>query len=113
MKKILTLCCFAASYYGFSQTTPAPVVAPVTTATTEKEWDVSWYGFIRTDYIWDTRKSAQVREYNLNLYPLDEVLDVNGADLNDTGASNFLSVVSRLGVKVKGPNVWEPKFQEP
>jgi hypothetical protein len=111
MKKILTLCCFAASYYGFSQTTPAPVVAPVVTpATTEKEWDVSWYGFIRTDYIWDTRKSAQVREYNLNLYPLDEVLDVNGADLNDTGASNFLSVVSRLGAKVKGPNVWGAKI---
>lgn len=111
MKKILTLCCFAASYYGFSQTTPAPVVAPVvTTATTEKEWDVSWYGFIRTDYIWDTRKSAQVREYNLNLYPLDVALDPNGADLNDTGASNFLSVVSRLGAKVKGPSVWGAKI---
>lgn len=107
MKKILTLCCFAATYCGFSQTTPAPAAAPVST---EKEWDVSWYGFIRTDYIWDTRKSAQVREYNLNLYPLDEVLDVNGADLNDTGASNFLSVVSRLGAKVKGPNVWGAKI---
>jgi hypothetical protein len=107
MKKILTLCCFAAAYCGFSQTTPAPAAAPVST---EKEWDISWYGFIRTDYIWDTRKSAQVREYNLNLYPLDEVLDVNGADLNDTGASNFLSVVSRLGTKVKGPNVWGAKI---
>lgn len=107
MKKLLTLCCFAATYCGFSQTTPAPAAAPVST---EKEWDVSWYGFIRTDYIWDTRKSAQVREYNLNLYPLDEVLDVNGADLNDTGASNFLSVVSRLGAKIKGPNVWGAKI---
>ena len=111
MKKLLTLCCFAASYCGFSQTTPAPSAAPATTiASPEKEWDVSWYGFIRTDYIWDTRKSAQVREYNLNLYPLDEVLDGNGADLNDTGASNFLSVVSRLGAKVKGPNVWGAKI---
>jgi hypothetical protein len=107
MKKLLTLCCFAATYCGFSQTTPAPAAAPVSA---EKEWDVSWYGFIRTDYIWDTRKSAQVREYNLNLYPLDQVLDVNGADLNDTGASNFLSVVSRLGTKVKGPNVWGAKI---
>jgi hypothetical protein len=101
MKKLITLCCVAASYCGFSQTTSAPA---------EKEWDVSWYGFIRTDYIWDSRKSAQVREYNLNLYPLDEALDVNGADLNDTGASNFLSVVSRLGTKVKGPNVWGAKI---
>jgi hypothetical protein len=111
MKRILTFCCFAATYCGLAQTTPAPAAATVTTnASPEKEWDVSWYGFIRTDYIWDTRKSAQVREYNLNLYPLDEVLDVNGADLNDTGASNFLSVVSRLGVKVKGPNVWGAKI---
>jgi hypothetical protein len=107
MKKLITLCCVAATYCGFSQTTSAPA-AP--TAPAEKEWDVSWYGFIRTDYIWDSRKSAQVREYNLNLYPLDEVLDVNGADLNDTGASNFLSVVSRLGTKVKGPNVWGAKI---
>ena len=107
MKKILTLCCFAATYCGFSQTSTVPAT---TTASPEKEWDISWYGFIRTDYIWDTRKSAQVREYNLNLYPLDEVLDVNGADLNDTGASNFLSVVTRLGTKVKGPNVWGAKI---
>lgn len=107
MKKLITLCCVAATYCGFSQTTPAPAT---TTAPAEKEWDVSWYGFIRTDYIWDSRKSAQVREYNLNLYPLDEALDVNGADLNDTGASNFLSVVSRLGTKVKGPNVWGAKI---
>jgi hypothetical protein len=107
MKKLLTFCCFAATFCGFSQTTPVPAAAPVSA---EKEWDVSWYGFIRTDYIWDTRKSAQVREYNLNLYPLDEVLDANGADLNDAGASNFLSVVSRLGTKVKGPNVWGAKI---
>lgn len=89
------------SIKGFSQTT---VVPPV-----EKEWDVSMYGFVRTDYIWDTRKSAQVREDNLNLYPLDEVLDANGKDINNTMQSNFLAVTSRLGVKVKGPNVWGAK----
>jgi len=103
MKKIIILSFVAFPFIGNAQTT-APA-APV-----EKEWDVSIYGFIRTDYILDTRKSAQVRELNLNLYPLDEVLDVNGEDLNDTGASNFLSIVSRLGVKVKGPNVWGAKM---
>ena len=30
--------------------------------------------------------------------------------MNGVGASNFLSVVSRLGVKVKGPNVWGAKM---
>ena len=74
-----------------------------------KEWDVSLYGFARADYIFDSRQSAQVREYHLNLYPLDKKLDANGDDINATGASNFLSVVSRLGVNFKGPNVWGAK----
>lgn len=74
-----------------------------------KEWDVNLYGFARADYIFDSRQSAQVREYHLNLYPLDKKLDANGDDINATGASNFLSVVSRLGVNFKGPNVWGAK----
>lgn len=102
MKRVLIASFAALSFSGYSQTTPTPAPAA-------KEWDVSVYGFVRTDYIWDTRKSAQVREYNLNLYPLDESLDANGKDINDAGASNFLSVVSRLGVKAKGPDVWGAK----
>lgn len=106
MKKILMYCFLAASFTGVAQTTTTTTAAPPAA----KEWDVSLYGFIRTDYIWDTRKSAQVREYNLNLYPLDVALDANGKDMNAVGQSNFLSVVSRLGVKVKGPDVWGAKM---
>ena len=102
MKKLFLL-----SFALFSVVGKGQIIAPAKPA--EKEWDVSLYGFVRTDYIWDTRKSVQVREYNLNLYPLDEVKDSNGTDLNAVGASNFLSVVSRLGVKAKGPNVWGAK----
>ena len=102
MKRVLIASFAFLSFAGYSQTAPTPAPAA-------KEWDVSVYGFVRTDYIWDTRRSAQVREYNLNLYPLDESLDANGKDINDAGASNFLSVVSRLGVKAKGPDVWGAK----
>jgi hypothetical protein len=105
MKKLITFSFALLSLCGYAQTTTAPAAAPA-----EKEWDVSLYGFLRTDYIWDTRKSSQVRENNLNLYPLDESLDANGKDLNATGASNFLAIMSRLGVKVKGPNVWGAKM---
>lgn len=105
MKKLILVLIVAISFTSNAQTTtPTTLIVPA-----EKEWDVSLYGFIRTDYIWDTRKSAQVREYNLNLFPLDEALDANGNDINKAGASNFLSVVTRLGVKVKGPNVWGSK----
>jgi len=105
-KSYLLLLVGIASIKGFSQTAvTAPTVTP-----SDKEWDVSLYGFIRTDYIFDSRKTASVREDNLNLYPLDEVLDVNGKDLNAVSQSNFLSLTSRLGVKVKGPSVWGAKM---
>ncbi len=107
MKKIILLSFAALSAIGNAQTSTPAAAAPA-----PKEWDVSMYGFVRTDYIWDTRKSAQVRELNLNLYPLDESpLTTDGnADQNSVGQSNFLSVVSRLGVKAKGPDVWGAKI---
>lgn len=114
MKKIYVILLIGiASLKGYSQSpatsTTNQVVAPVLPEPV-KDWGVSFYGFIRTDYIWDTRKCAQVREEQLNLYPLDEVLDANGKDINAVGQSNFLSITSRLGVKVKGPDVWGAKI---
>ena len=64
-----------------------------------KEWDATLYGWVRTEYNFDSRQSAYAREYNLNLYPLDEKLDANGKDINGAGASNFLAITSRVGVK--------------
>ena len=94
-----------ASLSVYSQTPAATTVA----SSTEKEWDVSVYGFARTDFIWDSRKSAVTREGQLNLYPLDVVLDANGKDINAAPQSNFLSITSKIGVRAKGPNVWDAK----
>ena len=74
-----------------------------------KELDVSFYGWVRTEYNFDSRQSAYAREYNLNLYPLDEKLDANGDDINAAGASNFLAITTRVGTRVKGPDVWGAK----
>ena len=74
-----------------------------------KEWDVSVYGWVRTEYNFDSRQSAYSREYNLNLFPLDEKLDANGKDINEAGASNFLAITTRVGIKFKGPDVWGAK----
>jgi hypothetical protein len=99
MKKKLLIVAILFTSLVFSQEQKAP----------EIPFKVDVFGFARVDYSWDTRQSAQVREYHLNLWPLDEKLDANGEDINQTGASNFLSVVSRLGVKASGPNVWGAK----
>ncbi len=100
-KSYLLLLAGLASLNGFSQTTPA---------TPANDYSVSVYGFVRTDYIFDSRKSAMAREDQLNLYPLDVAKDANGKDLNAVSQSNFLAVTSRLGVKVKGPDVWGAKM---
>ena len=104
-KTCLILLIGVASFKAYSQTpSPTPVQS-----SSEKEWNVSIYGFARTDFIWDSRKSAFTREGQLNLYPLDVVLDANGKDINAAAQSNFLSITSRLGVKAKGPTVWGAK----
>ena len=78
---------------------PAPAPAPA----------VVIGGFIRADFIWDSRKSAQVREDHLNLYPLDVAKDASGNDLNAVPQSNFHSIVSRINLKVNGPNAFGAK----
>lgn len=75
----------------------------------KKDYEFNLYGFVRTDFMWDTRRSAQAREYHFTFYPLDINLDANGKDINATGASNFLSLVTRFGVKASGPDVWGAK----
>ena len=102
-KTYLILLVGIASLKGYSQTAPAP-------AAQANDYSVSMYGFVRTDYIFDSRKSASVREDNLNLYPNDVVLDKNGKDVNAASQSDFLSVTSRFGVKAKGPDVWGAKM---
>ncbi len=73
------------------------------------EYKVNVYGFARADYIFDSRQMAQAREEQVDLYPLDIALDADGKDKNATGASNFLAVTSRLGVKASGPNAFGAK----
>src|SRR5690606_38008125 len=70
-----------------------------------KEWDVSVYGWVRTEYSFDSRHSAYSREYNLNPSPSDEKLDANGKDIKGTGESNFLAITARVGVRYRGQDV--------
>lgn len=93
------------SFKGFAQTTNA-----TTQPKAEKEWEITPYGFVRTDYGVDTRKFLSTREGQLNLYPLDKAPDVDGRDANAVTQSNILAITSRVGVKVKGPNVWGAKM---
>lgn len=66
---------------------------------------VSFYGFIRHDAFYDTRQNIGAGENIVPLYPRDRVLDINGVDINDAPKFHMLSVLSRAGINVKGPDV--------
>jgi hypothetical protein len=66
-------------------------------------------GYVRGDFIWDSRKNVQVRENHLNLYPADVVKDAQGNDLNAVPQSNFHSIVSRINLKINGPDAFGAK----
>ncbi|MEG1200491.1 MAG: DcaP family trimeric outer membrane transporter, partial [Algoriella sp.] len=67
--------------------------------------DVQFYGFIRNDIFMDTRQMIGAGETLVTLYPKDRYLDVNGADINDASKFHMLSIVSRAGVNLKGPEL--------
>jgi len=71
--------------------------------------DIDFYGFIRHDAFYDTRQVIGAGENLVPLYPRDEQLDINGEDINDASQFHMLSVLSRAGIKLKGPDVLNAK----
>ncbi|SHF98491.1 DcaP family trimeric outer membrane transporter [Chryseobacterium vrystaatense] len=70
---------------------------------------VNFYGFIRNDIFYDTRQNIGAGENIVPLYPRDRLLDVNGKDVNNASKFHMLSVISRVGINVKGPDVLHAK----
>ncbi|HSD08437.1 MAG TPA: hypothetical protein VLC96_14395, partial [Flavobacterium sp.] len=96
MKKVyMAVLGLMAGFSGYSQTAPVATQAlapePVAPAPV-KDWNFNFYGYVKTDFIYDTRKMACAREYLVDFYPLDVVLDKNGNDINAVHQSNYLSV---------------------
>lgn len=85
---------------------PITVAAP---APPSDKVQVDFYGFIRSDIFYDSRQSIGAGENVVPLYPRDRLLDANGQDINDASKFHMLSVISRAGINVKGPEVMGAK----
>ena len=68
-----------------------------------------FYGFIRADLFYNSRKSVAPVDGNFYLFPLDKKLDEDGRDLNKSASGDFISYTSRLGLNVKGPRLGNGK----
>ncbi|MBL7702334.1 MAG: hypothetical protein JNM14_08785 [Ferruginibacter sp.] len=83
---------------GYSQDKPA--ASPIS---------VTVYGFVRNDMNYDTRQNVFVREGQLDLYPKDKDVQSDGKDYNKKSQLNILGILSRLGVKISGPDAFKAK----
>ena len=75
----------------------------------KKENPVSFYGFVRSDFYLDTYKGLNAFQDVFYLFPNYIGTDANGKDINEQTTANFVSVVTRGGVNINGPEIFGAK----
>jgi len=87
------------------------LLLPLTAITQEvkKESPLTFYGFVRSDFYLDTYKGVNAFQDVFYLFPNYIGTDANGRDINDQATANFLSVVTRGGVNIDGPEIFGAK----
>lgn len=75
----------------------------------EKQFSLKFSGFIKSDLLFDSRQTVNVREGHFLLYPKNESLDPDGNDINARTTLNMLSIQTRLKLLITGPDVWGAK----
>ncbi len=75
----------------------------------EKKFGIKFSGFVKSDFIFDTRQVVSAREGHFLLYPKNVRLDREGEDINAKSSFNYLSIQSRLTGKISGPDAFGAK----
>ena len=75
----------------------------------KKENPVSFYGFVRSDFYLDTYKGLNAFQDVFYLFPYFIGNDANGKDINKQTTANFVSVITRGGVNINGPEIFGAK----
>ena len=74
-----------------------------------EETTLSFYGFIRNDMYFDTYKGVESIMDQFYLFPNYTGMDYNGNHYNEQGSAHLSAVSSRMGVNVKGPEIFGAK----
>ena len=93
-KTILLLCCVSIFLPAMSQ---------------KKNFDYSFYGFVRGDLYYNSRSNNEVVDGLFYLFPKDKLYDADGKDLNGKPSSSFYTFTTRLGLNIKGPDLGAAK----
>jgi len=75
------------------------------------KFGITFSGFVKNDFFYDTRQTVTIREGHFLLYPAGENLDANGSDINATPSFNFLSIQTRLTGTITAPDAFGAKVK--
>ena len=72
---------------------------------TAKKSSIELYGFIRSEYYYDSYKGLNAAQDNFYLFPLYKGEDAEGNDLNQQGIHGFTAMATRFGFNITGPEI--------
>ena len=65
---------------------------------------ITYGGFIKSDFFYDTRQTESIREGHFLLWPKKPQYDADNKDIHDASSFNFLSIQTRLNFTVTAPD---------
>jgi len=75
-------------------------------AQNSNDFGIKFSGFVKTDVIFDSRQTVNIREGHFLLYPSPVTYDKDSIDVNAVSNFNILSIQSRLAGTITGPDVF-------
>lgn len=75
----------------------------------QSPFSLDWHGFVNPHYYADSRSVVGGREDMMLFFPKPIVKDSLGNDLNDGWQADMLAITARLGLTIKGPDIWGAK----
>ena len=86
------------------------ILLPLVVFSQEKsQFGIKFHGFVKSDLLFDSRQTIDVREGHFLLYPKNELLDPDGVDINAKSSFNMLSIQTRLKGFITGPDIGKIK----
>ena len=74
-----------------------------------KKFSFKPYGFFRNDFYYDSRTNFETANGLFYIIPKDKDINEDGQDMNGESSTNFLSIATRIGVRVTGPDFLKAK----
>ena len=99
MKKILSLFLVCLCTTSFSQS-----------ILTEKKLNLSFSGFVKNDFIFDTRRNAEAVDGLYTLWPLKPAFDANGEDINAIPSARMFNISTRFITRFSGLEIGKAKI---